>query len=382
MGRLKRVGLVGLALGVVIAVGVAGWTLLSSPFSTPNPPSAKTEARTDDAISSSAPNPASQPSPADAGSTASDSAPTDAEASTASLDGSVPGEPPDSPTEQTAADEPPTASVAPASERRASSSGPSTSTETSREATPRTGIVEQGRLALEIDGRPFSTETYELTRRADGSHLLTSEGTFSVPVMVADVSFDYAQTIRLASQWQPRAYTFDLKGPLGFGNRHIDAQFEDDSARVTRGGSEEPRRFHLARERYAVVGMLASYTLIPKLLADDDSAQLSAMVVSFRGEDGPGDGDLSTVPLRIERAGTARIRAADGGQPLDVTHLTLAFTAASADEASAPLDLYVQGDRFLALRGRFSAESSSFRIYDLERFPTGFEAVANGAVAP
>ncbi len=241
--------------------------------------------------------------------------------------------------------------------------------------------MERGELALEIDGDRFSEETYELTRREDGTHRLRSEGTFSVPVMVADVTFDYTQTIRLASAWQPRGYAFDLNGPLGFGNRHIEAEFDASSVRVTQGDADEPKTYQLERTRSAVIGMLASYTLLPKLLGDAESAKLSTMVVSFRGEDGPSDDNLAVVSLTVQRGESTEIVDPSRDETLSVTHLTMTFNANAEGDASPPLDIYVQDDRFLALYGRFSQDSPPFRIYDMERFPKGFSVPADASAS-
>ncbi|MFB6285423.1 MAG: hypothetical protein ABEK03_02440, partial [Candidatus Bipolaricaulia bacterium] len=414
MRRGKRVGLLLLIIGVIAVVGVAGWTLLPSFPSNP-PDSANQATSTNQARSSS-----SETAPSSDSTAQEASAPDGPDGTTSTASGSASEaeteatEASDTPDPSTAASEtaddtsrvpssaePQTPSAQPSSQpdtdegtaspngtpsdaeapdesssasASRSSSTPSPSTAPKTEKTQPVGVVERGELALEIDGDRFSEETYKLARREDGTHRLHSEGTFSVPVMVADVSFDYTQTIRLASAWQPRSYTFDLSGPLGFGNRHIEAEFNARSADVTRGGGDsEPQTYQLERDRSAIVGMLASYTLIPKLLGDADVVNLSAMVVSFRGEDGPSDDKLAIVPLRIQRAGPAKIRPASGGDAIDVTHVELTFNVGSSKEASPPLDVYIQGDRFLALHGRFSEESSPFRIYDLERFPDGFE---------
>jgi len=409
MGRSKRAGLLLLIIGGIAVLGVAGWTLLPS-FSS-NPPDSSHQAMpTNQARSSSSePSPSSDSTEQEASasdgttSTASDSAseaeseaeseateaadpstaasettddtfpaPSSAEPQTPSAQPSSQPEPDETPSDAEAPDDSSSASSSNSSSPPSSSKAPST------EQTQPVGVVERGQLALEIDGDRFSEETYELARQEDNTHRLHSEGTFSVPVMVADVSFDYTQTIRLASAWQPRGYTFDLSGPLGFGNRHIEAEFDAGSAEVTRGGGDsELQTYQLERDRYAIVGMLASYTLIPKLLGDADAVDLSAMVVSFRGEDGPSDDNLAIVPLRILRAGPATIRPASGGDAIDVTHVELTFNVGSSEEASPPLDVYIEGDRFLALHGRFSEDSSPFRIYDLKRFPDGFEASSN-----
>ena len=360
MKRLSRGGWILLTLGAITLLGGVGWAILSTPFSTPTPANPNGISPSTDTPAS-----ASQPPKGTASPTTDDS---DETSTSPEADPSDPDER-SAPTETSSGTDDPQPTPTDTDESTETPSSPP-------EQSERVGIVKQGRLALEIDGRQFSEETYELTRNEDGTYRLDSSGTFSVPVMVTDISFNYTQTIRLEPQWQPRGYTFDLKGPLNFGNRHVEAEFDDDLARITQGDATEPQTYQLERRRYAVIGMLASYTLLPKLLGENESVQLSTMVVSFRGEDGPGNDNLAIVPLTLARVGPDDIVDPSRGETLEVTRLTMTFNADSPEDATPPLDLYVRNDQFLALYGRFSQDSPPFRIYDLARFPDGFDTAS------
>jgi hypothetical protein len=225
---------------------------------------------------------------------------------------------------------------------------------------------ERGRLALQIDGERMGEEVYELSRRPDGGVELVSRGRFSLKVWFATVSFNYTQRVHMTDNLQPDRYRLDLNGPLGLGNRHIQAAVSERRARINTGSATQT--VSLPEGPVAFIGVLASYAFTPKLIADRSRQSVTAVVFDVRDPDpAPGEA-VPTVPLEITRRGSARLSGVDGGPSMETARYRLAL----ADEPESELIMYARDGTFLGLKGRFRADEPPFRIYRADRLPGGF----------
>ena len=229
---------------------------------------------------------------------------------------------------------------------------------------------ERGRLALRIDGERMGEEVYELSRRPEGGMTLASRGRFSLKVWFATVSFNYTQRVHMDAGLQPERYRLDLNGPLGVGNRRIQAEVKEREARIDTGSGTQA--VSLPEGRVAFIGVLASYAFTPKLIADRSSQSVTAVVFDVREPDpAPGEA-VPTVPLEITRQGSARLSGVDGGPSLETARYRLAL----ADEPESELIMYARDGTFMGLKGRFRADEPPFRIYRADRLPGGFTATS------
>ena len=126
------------------------------------------------------------------------------------------------------------------------------------------GYVQVGRLVYEVDGKRAAEETYRLTRRPEGIEI-TSAGTFSVKVLFVPVTVSFSQEIFLDSDFRPRSYNLEARGPLGFGNRRVSVSANGNEAQVRAGA--EARTLAMPSGNAFFAGTLAAYAILPALYA-------------------------------------------------------------------------------------------------------------------
>jgi len=225
---------------------------------------------------------------------------------------------------------------------------------------------ERGRLALQIDGERIGEEVYELSRRPQGQVELASRGRFSLNVWLATVTFRYTQHVHMDPEWHPERYQLDLTGPLGLGNRHIQAELSEQQAQIKTGS--HAHMVSLPDGPVTFIGVLASYAFLPKLIADRDRHRVTAIVFDVREPDPSPEQAIPAVPVEITRQGSTTLDSVDGNESVE----TARYGMDIIDEPVSELTMYAQRDTFVALEGRFSPDEPPFRIYRIDRLPGGF----------
>jgi len=240
---------------------------------------------------------------------------------------------------------------------------------------------ESGTLAFEAQGQTLGEETYQLEPLATGGVKLSSSGYFAVKVFSTDVKFEYTQEIATTSDLRPSSFSLDFHGPLGLGNRSMNAQIEGGKAIISSG--DKRQQIQVPQERFALLGMFSSYVLATQLIAGSDHTRLTAFLAAgFEGPaQTPQDSSPLLFPLEVTKLPSRVIRDIATAQEREVEVYRLQL---GGEEPQDPKNNDSEGLRLLAANGEFlglvgtsqDKERGSFKIYRIDLFPQGFEIVS------
>lgn len=166
------------------------------------------------------------------------------------------------------------------------------------------GCVQVGRLAYELDGRCVAEETYHLERLSSGDLSLVSEGTFSVRVLLVNVSVAFDQEILLDDEFRPRSYRLDTRGLLGLGSQRITVTVDGSWAVATLG--DEKQEIEMPDGDAFFLGTLAAYVVLPSLHASWAEGE-TLLLRAVGGGAGPGGRSAAGGSVEVVRDGTAEL---------------------------------------------------------------------------
>ncbi|MCX8103916.1 MAG: hypothetical protein N3E42_05745 [Candidatus Bipolaricaulota bacterium] len=221
------------------------------------------------------------------------------------------------------------------------------------------GVIDRGRLAVEIRGRHIGTEDYTLERRENGELVLHSQGTLKFKIAFFDVEATFEQLMTFTAQRRPVSYQLALNGPVGIGNRRVSARFGAATGIVNDG--ERQSEIALPEEPFLLLGMFSSYAVVP-LWAQSDGPQ-KLKVISLRG-DRRNQGDIWVV---LARVGPVRLRGAQG-DALEAEEYLL-------QSERLTLRVYLSGERLLALHNDTTKSDERFRLYRSDLFADNFKTL-------
>lgn len=221
------------------------------------------------------------------------------------------------------------------------------------------GIIDSGKLAIEIRGRHIGTEDYTLERRENGELVLHSQGTLKFKIAFFDVEAAFEQVIAFAAQRRPVSYQLALNGPVGIGNRRVSVRFGAATGIVDNG--ERRSEIALPEEPFLLLGMFSSYAVVPLWAQPDASQKLN--VISLRGD----RRDQGDIWVLLEYVRPVTLRNAQGDL-LEAEEYLL-------KNERLTLKLYLSGERLLALQNDTNKSDESFRLYRHDLFPRDFEVL-------
>ena len=221
-----------------------------------------------------------------------------------------------------------------------------------------------GTLAIMANGRQFGEESYELRISNDNRVHMTSRGTFSFKVILANVTASFSQDVSLDGELRPDRCTLEINGPLGIGNRRIEGVVVGNVARLTSGDRQD--EIHIGTSHPLVLGTFSTYALIPvlfRLLEGEGTVKFQVIpLMSDRGkEDDAGKTDQPSL-LSATRAADALIKTGAGEVIVDK------YILASSIGNST---LLAKDDEFLALVA--SSSEGSLVAYRSDFFPDGID---------
>ncbi len=219
-----------------------------------------------------------------------------------------------------------------------------------------------GTLAVMANGKQFGEESYELRISNDNRVHMTSRGTFSFKVILANVTASFSQDVSLDGELRPDRCTLEINGPLGIGNRRIEGVVVGNVARLTSGDRQD--EIHIGTSHPLVLGTFSTYALIPvlfRLLEGEGTVKFQVIpLMSGRGkEDDAGKTDQPSL-LSATRAADAFIKTGAGEVIVDK------YILASSIGNST---LLAKDDEFLALVA--SSSEGSLVAYRSDFFPDG-----------
>lgn len=222
-----------------------------------------------------------------------------------------------------------------------------------------------GSLAFFGNGRPFGTESYQLTITEEGA-TLSSAGHFLFSVVLATVRVTYTQSLQTDDELRPIEYTLDFKAPLGFGQQ-IEARFSDDTLTLIR--KEEVEKVPVDTSRVLVLGTFSTYALVPALFeARAENGRQSFDVLIFGGpprEASSDQGEGNRLPvLTVERLADAILEIDTGRLVVDRYRIR--------SELGDSL-LLAKGKEFLGFIA--GDEEETLFVYRSDYFPNGFTLV-------
>ncbi len=217
------------------------------------------------------------------------------------------------------------------------------------------GIIDSGTLVIEARGQRLGTEEYTLERREDGTLSLRSQGTLNFKIAILSVQATFVQAIEFTAQRRPLSYQFALQGPAGIGNRTVSASFGTTTGLVNDG--ERQTEIVLPEEPFLLLGMFSSYAILP-LWATRDAAQ-KLNVISLRG-------DRRDREIWVLLEYTGPVQLSDGTSTLEADEYLL-------KDEQFTLQLYLSGDRLVALKNETTERDRSFRLYRSDLFPQGLK---------
>lgn len=221
------------------------------------------------------------------------------------------------------------------------------------------GIIDSGKLAIEIRGRNIGTEDYTLERRENGELTLHSRGALTFKIALFDVEATFEQVITLTAQRRPVSYQLALSGPAGIGNRRVSARFEVATGIIDNG--KHRLEIVLPEEPFLLLGMFSSYAVVP-LWAQPHTPQ-KLHVISMRGD----RRDQSPSWVLLEYVRPVTLRNAQGDL-LEAEEYLLT-------NERLTLKLYLSGERLLALQNESTKSEETFRLYRHDLFLRDFEVL-------
>lgn len=222
------------------------------------------------------------------------------------------------------------------------------------------GIIDSGKLTVEIRGRHIGTEDYTLERRETGELVLHSQGTLKFRIALFDVEATFEQAIAFTAQRRPASYQLALNGPVGIGNRRVSARFGAATGIVDNG--ERRSEIALPEEPFLLLGMFSSYAVVPLWAQPDASQKLK--VISLRGD----RRDQSDIWVLLEYVRPVTLRGAQGDS-LEAEEYLL-------KNERMMLKLYLSGERLLALQNDTNKSDESFRLYRHDLFSHDFDVLS------
>ena len=218
------------------------------------------------------------------------------------------------------------------------------------------GYIQVGRLVYEVDGKRAAEETYRLTRRPEGTEI-NSVGSFSVKALFVPVRVNFSQEIFLDSDFRPRSYKLEARGPLGFGNRRVSVSVNGNEAQVTAG--DEARTLALPSGNAFFVGTLAAYAILPALYAAL-AGETGLVLVPVGTGGGPGATSGAV-------AGEVRVIAQEP-IPMETTKGRLLLDRYRIQTGNFTGTLLAWGPEFVAFLGE---GERTFTAYRADLFPKG-----------
>ena len=221
-----------------------------------------------------------------------------------------------------------------------------------------------GSLAFFNDGKPFGTESYQLTISEQGASL-SSSGYFQFKVVLATIRVTYTQSLNTDTALRPTDYSLDFKAPLGFGQQ-IEAQFSSDTLNLIR--NDERESITVDPSRILVLGTFSTYALVPALFearAENGKQSFDVLILGGPPRERASDGESDSLSvLIVERIEDALLRTETGRLAVDqyriVSELGNSF-------------LFAKGKEFLAFIA--GDEEETLFVYRSDYFPNGFTLV-------
>ncbi len=215
-----------------------------------------------------------------------------------------------------------------------------------------------GTLAFSSGGRDLGRETYQLEIGPDGV-TLSSEGYFSVRVVLVNVRARFTQETVLDSTLRASSYSLDMNVPLG---RSFSTSAHIDGQRAVITADDEQRETPVDPGPALMLGMFSSYTMLPALVAGhpDGAAEYPVLMLGRNASEEAEPADSLPV-IRIEHQGEQRIFAGD-------RELTVDLYLVRSDVGDAML--FARGREFLGLH--MGEGDESIRIHRADYFPDGF----------
>lgn len=222
-----------------------------------------------------------------------------------------------------------------------------------------------GSLAFFGGGKPFGSESYQLTITEEGA-TLSSTGLFEFRVVLATIRVTYTQSLQTDYELRPTNYTLDFKAPLGFGQQ-IEARFSDDTLTLIR--KEEVEKVPVDTSRVLVLGTFSTYALVPALFearAENGRQSFDVLVLGGPPREASSDqGESNRLPvLTVERLADAILEIDTGRLVVDQYRIQ--------SELGDSL-LLAKGKEFLGFIA--GEEEETLFVYRSDYFPNGFTLV-------
>ena len=241
--------------------------------------------------------------------------------------------------------------------------------EKTKPAEPDLPYKSSGMLSFLSDGKPFGTETYELTISEEGA-ALHSSGYFQFKIVVATIRVTYTQTLNTDHKLKPTDYYLDFRAPLGFG-QEIEAQFSSESLNLMR--NEQTETISVDPSRLLVLGTFSTYALVPALFearAKNGRSEFDVLILGGPPrESAPEGGSSNSLSmLTIERVKDVTLQVGTRAITVDQYRVTSEMGEST---------LLGKGKEFLAFIA--GDEDESMVVYRSDYFPTGLPLGPSGS---
>ena len=224
------------------------------------------------------------------------------------------------------------------------------------------GLPISGTLIMESEDKPFGEETFELSLE-DDDVMLRSNGKFWFKALIATVTLNYDQVLRMDSHLRPLMLSSAFDAPFGF-SRNVQAEFTDGGAIVRSG--DDVKEFIIDLDRAFVLGTFSTYAILPLLYE----------LREFEGEVGLETLVFGGPPTSSEGAPTDKLpetrisRIEDAEIQFDERQLTVSQYEISGNMGT--MTLYALGVEMLGLLAGDDDEESLF-VYRADYFKDGFD---------
>ncbi|MBI3659483.1 hypothetical protein HY230_03300 [Candidatus Acetothermia bacterium] len=232
-------------------------------------------------------------------------------------------------------------------------------------------MLERGMLGVEAGAKRFAEEAYMLRQHADGSFELVSQGKIKFKFLLIDSEWRYTQAIRWESDWRPLSFALDMKGPLGFGNRQVQAQIDKSGAHIHSDGKDSERP--VPDQPFFLLAFFSSFTALPQWVAKEKSDSFSLPVLGLGMRPTQEAKNRSSAPSPTTQIAFKKIGSVEIQDKKDPTKK---MTVQRYDLASENFNsvLFVDGAHFIGLLSEPPDKSADkrFFVYREDLFPEGF----------
>jgi len=224
------------------------------------------------------------------------------------------------------------------------------------------GLPISGTLVMVSEDKPFGEETFELSLE-DDDVMLRSNGKFWFKALIATVTLQYDQVLRMDSHLRPLMLSSTFEAPFGF-SRNVQAEFTDGGAIVRSG--DDVKEFIIDLERSFVLGTFSTYAILPLLYElREFEGEVGLETLVFGGPPSSSEGaSIEGLPeTKISRIEDVEIQ-------FDGRELTVSQYEISGDMGA--MTLYALGVEMLGLRAGDNEDESLF-VYRADYFQDGFD---------